>query len=93
MHHMLPFAHIVGLPGRNDPLPGLDDASGQSNRLSDASTSGRLSIVVPLSTDPATAPLRKALLSTVRSCQELWAIVRRLGLPENSVRSKFPFHR
>ena len=48
-------------------------------------------MVVRLSTDPARAPLRQFLVATVHSCQELWDLCCRLGLPRTSALTKAPF--
>lgn len=48
-------------------------------------------VVVRLSTDPAREPLRQFLVATVHSCQELWDLCCRLGLPRTSALTKAPF--
>ena len=50
-------------------------------------------IVVRLDTDPSREPLRQFLIATVHSCQELWDLCRRLGLPRTSALTTAPFSR
>lgn len=93
---MAPFAHIMGtVKGGIESLPGTEGSSdfGRDSAANTYSRSACGNILVQFKNDPATEPLRSFLLATVQSCQELYSTVRRLGLPETSVRNKLPWFR
>ncbi|KAK9836044.1 hypothetical protein WJX81_008620 [Elliptochloris bilobata] len=91
----LPLAHVMGTMDRPEKLPGLDDRERGNDRRDAYRPFEREqgNVMVRMSTDPAREPLRQFLVATVHSCQELWDLCRRLGLPRTSALTKAPFSR
>lgn len=93
-----PFAHVLGtVEGGIEKIPGTQGTANITESVEPVASLGDLhghrNIVVQVKDDPRTAPLREFLVTTVRSCQELYSTARRLGLPESSVRDKLPWHK
>lgn len=65
------FAHMVGLPGHMDPLPGMQDHSESSGAIHYEERRNRMGLVtVSFKDDRDLQPLQRVLLEAVRGTQE-----------------------
>lgn len=84
-------AHVLATMVYPEEMPSMEPWRERSGRVS--RDEGLGTVVCHFNTDPATAPLRNVLRWTWVNCAELWAIARRLGLPDTSVKTKCPYYR
>lgn len=82
-------AHVLATMVYPEEMPSMQAWRERSSKVSRDENLG--TVTVHFNTDPATEPLRAALRWTYVSCAELWAIARRLGLPDTSVQTKCPY--
>lgn len=83
--------HILATFEYPEEMPAMEPWRERSNKVTRDPQLG--TVVCRLNCDPGTEPLRAILRWTCVNFAELYAIVRRLGLPDTSIANKAPFYR
>lgn len=82
-------AHVLATWDTPESMPAMQPWHDSRNAVTHEAKHG--GVICCINEDAQTAPLRSVLRWTCSSCAELYALVRRLGLPQTSVADKCPY--
>ncbi len=87
MRKMNRFAHMVGLPGHLDPLPGAEDHAERSRAIHSEERANRMGLVA-IKYVQSSAQLEDAQLVEATPCSECCKVFPRTRVPENPIHAQ-----